>query len=438
MSATDDTLIRRMLGGGAVLAVRQLAGAAIGVGGLVMITGLIGAAEFGRYAAAAAIVALLWLMVPTAIVGALVRRPAEPDRDAWSGAVLLLAGCGAVAPVVAWLAGLAVQHWGHLDGVALAAAALMSTSLLTWPAQSAVALLERRLDYLAIARADILGQLTFVALGSALAWAGWGAWALVVAGMCHHLLASALVLRAARGLPAAAGRPDQARRLAGEALAMAAVSASWHARPLIAPLVVGWACGPAAVGQVALAARVVEVLSAARGAATRVATAALPRIAGDHVAMSATLRRASTVSAWATAAPLAAAAVAIALLAAWIPQDWLASGSAFPGLAAFSIVAGLLAPCSAALVVTGGWRGLVLMHVTMLAVIAAAALLLVPRYGALGYALAECAAAPVLAWTWWRCARSVARPVTSAAVVGAVAGIVIATLPWWRAGPPAA
>ena len=432
--APATPLSRHMLAGGTILAVRQWFGAALGVGGVAVITGLIGAAAFGLYAAAAAIVGLLWMMIPTAIVGALVRRQHEPKTEAWRGAVLLLLLCGVAAPAVAFLAGTVLERWSRLDGVALATAALMAPAVFAWPVQAAVARLERGLDYLAIARADLLGQTAFVTIGCLLAWAGWGTWALIVAGICHHLLAAALALRAAGGLPARAGCASEARRLAGEAAALASVSATWQARPLIVPLVVGWAWGAAAVGQVALAMRVVETLSAARGAANRVATAALPRLVDDAPAMRAAIARTAAIASWATAAPLALTALAVAALRAWIPPEWSACGSVFPGLAAFSIVAGLHAPCVSALVVIGRWRGVCLMHLGIVATIAAVALLAVPPLGPLGYAVAELSALPWFAYAWWTCRRAFGPPFSVLGLAGVLFGAALGAAPWWWPG----
>jgi len=428
------SLSRRMLGGGSILAARQWFGAALGVGGAAVITGLIGAAAFGLYAAAAAIVGLLWMMIPTAIVGALVRRQKEPETNTWRGAVLLLMAGGVAAPAMAFLAGTAFERWSRLDGVALAAAALMAPAVFAWPAQAAVAKLERGLDYLAIARADLLGQAAFVTIGCLLAYAGWGTWALVAAGVCHHLLAAALALRAAGGLPARAGCASEAKRLAGEAAALASVSATWQARPLIAPLVVGWAWGAAAVGQVALAMRVVDTLSAARGAVSRVAAAALPRLVDDAPAMGAAIARSATVASWATAAPLALSALTVAALGAWIPPEWSTCGAVFPGLAAFSIVAGLHAPCVSALVVIGKWRSVCLMHLGIVATIAAIALLAVPPLGPRGYAVAELSALPWFAYAWWTCRRAYGPPFTALALTGVLLGAVLVAAPWWWPG----
>ena len=430
-TAPATPLSRLMLNGGAILALRQWLGAALGVGGVAVITGLIGAAAFGLYAAAAAIVGLLWMMIPTAIVGALVRRQHEPKTETWRGAVLLLMLCGVAAPAVAFLAGTVIEQLSSLDGVALAAAALMAPAVFTWPAQAAVARLERGLDYLAIARADLLGQTAFVTIGCFLAWAGWGAWALVIAGTCHHLLAAALALRSANGLPARIGCVREARHLAGEAAALASVSTSWQARSLIAPLVVGWAWGAAAVGQVALAMRVVDMLSAARGASSRVATAALPRLVGNAQAMRAAIARTATIASWATAAPLALTALAVAALQSWIPPEWSACGLVFPGLAVFSIIAGLHAPCVSALIVTDRWRGVCLMNLGIVATIAAVALLAVPSLGPLGYAMAELSALPWFAYAWWSCRHSFGQPFNILGVAGVLFGVVLVAAPWW-------
>ena len=432
--ATAGDLSRSMLGGGTILAVRQWLGAALGIGGVAVVTGLIGAAAFGRYAAAAAIVSLLWMMIPTAIVGALVRRHHEPKTEAWRGAVLLLTLSGIAAPAAAFLAGTMLEQWSRLDGVALAAAALMAPAVFAWPAQAAVAKLERRLDYLAIARADLLGQSAFVAIGCLLAWAGWGTWALVVAAICHHLLAAALALQAAGGMPARAGCAGEARHLAGEAAALASVAASWQARPLVVPLVVGPALGAAAVGQVALAMRVVDTLSAARGAVSRVAAAALPRLVNDAPAMRAAIARSATIAGWATAAPLALIALAVAALQTRIPPEWSACGLVFPGLAAFSIAAGLYAPCVSALVVIGKWRSVCLMQLGMVATIAATALLAVPPLGPLGYALAELSALPWFAYAGWTCRRACGPPFSFPGLAGALLGAALATAPWWWPG----
>lgn len=390
---------RSLLRGGTVMVARQIVGAGLGVLIIVIITTLIGPESYGHFAAAQALVQVAVALVPTGIAAALIRRPDEPSAEEWSAAVYLLRWTGVLALggvlVAAWL----IERVTGMDQVLLAALPVALVIPLVWPAQVAVARIERSLIYGGIAKAELLSQVAFAGIAAVTAWLGGGVLAPALAFAAQHLVHAGLVVRMAGGLPPARGG-TAGRSLLRYALGWAGSAGIWQARHLVNPLVVGTALGPQAVGQVALLARVVETLSVAKGVASRVGSAGLGRVADDAPATRALVNAGMPVLVASVALPLLMATLAILVVpVAWFGA-WQPALAVWPGLCIQAIAGALAVLWTGVLLVRGRFTQITVFHTVHVALLAVAAVILVPRYGLLGFGCAEIVAIASFALSW--------------------------------------
>jgi O-antigen/teichoic acid export membrane protein len=207
------------------------------------------------------------------------------------------------------------------------------------------------------------------------------------------------------------------------------MSGSWHARTLAAPSIVGSMMGAAALGQIALAQRIIETLSTARVSAARVAAAGIPQTLSDRARLRSIVERGSILVTLATGIPTALACCLVGWLPGVIPAGWEATAPALPGLATASILGGLSVMWSSVLVAEGRARLLTLMHCANAGLLLSAAALLVPRLGPAGFALADIIAAGAFAISWNACRSSIGNPLSPGAALAAGGCITIAWLP---------
>jgi O-antigen/teichoic acid export membrane protein len=289
------TLRATVLRGGAYLGVREILGIGVRLGGILALTRLLGPADFGFYAGAAALATVLATAAQMGTEIYLVRREDEPSDDLYREAYTLLVVTSAAA--VAF--GLALSFaLGPLLGDARYAGAfrvlLLSVPInILWaPAQ---AKLERAFRFRAVAWTELGGDLVLYGLGIALALAGLGLWAPVagyLAWQAFLLVASGVLARARPGWRWA---PSRFREITRFGLGFTPTSLLARGPEVVNPLVVGPALGAAAVGQVALALRLGETLGFASRATWRLAVAALAKVQGDARRLRRALEEAMTL-----------------------------------------------------------------------------------------------------------------------------------------------
>src|SRR5215212_8624842 len=171
------SLRERVLRGGIYLVLRQGLSVGIGIGGVLLLTRLLGPANYGLYAGALAITMFLY---NTAILGIdvyLVRREGPQDDEVYHQAFSFLLLTGLCISGVGILISPLLGHWlGDPRFLAPLQVMLLSVpiTVLYVPPR---AQLERALDFRKIAGIELAGQLLLYALSLPLAWRGLGVWA---------------------------------------------------------------------------------------------------------------------------------------------------------------------------------------------------------------------------------------------------------------------
>ena len=378
------------LRGGAYLFLREAVGLALRVGGILVLSRLIGPTNYGLYAVPLAVTTVLAMVGWMGADVFLIRQPSEPPRRAYDQAFsfLLLSGTlvAALGLAATFLAGpvLLDPRYRELLRVML----LTLPVNLTWiPAQ---AMLERRFDYRRLARIEVGSDATFYGGALLLAWRGAGAWSPVVGYCCMQAWMLLAGCAFARYRPRLAWSGPFVRELLGYGLSYSASNWVLRLRLLVAPLVVGHYLGPRAVGHVALAIRMVENLGFVTRVTSRVSVVALANVQQDL----ARVRRALEEGMALQLLVLGTLVGGFALVADWLVPlllgpAWSRSLAVYGFLAAGSLAYAVFSLHQSLLYVLRGTADVVLWAVLHLVLLAAAAVLLVPRLGLAGYGWGE-------------------------------------------------
>jgi PST family polysaccharide transporter len=384
------SLRQRILQGGAYLALRYGLGIFISLGGVLLLTRLIGPANYGLYAGSLAIIMFFSTVGPFGLDVYLVRREEPPTPAMYDQAftLVLLSGIGIALTI--FVASPLLEIWfGDPRFVPPLQALLpaLPLSLLTVPP---IAYLERDLNYRAVVSLGLAGQLTYFAVALSLAALGWGVWAPIVGYYAWQAtvgLASYIV---------AGFRPRLfwSREMVGEifsyGLSYSAAQWIWESRILVNPLIVGRYIGPEGVGYTNLAIRMVEALTFVKRATKRLSIVAFAKVPGDYVRLRRAMEEAMSLQLLAVAPLLAGfAAVGPWLVPALFGQEWRSVLVVFPFIALSYAVNAIFSMPTSVLYVLGRNWNVTLSHIIHSVLFAGGSLILVPRLGLLGYGLGE-------------------------------------------------
>lgn len=384
------SLREEVLKGGAFLAMREGLGLVISLSGVLLLTRLIGPANYGLYAGPAAIVAVLVGVGRLGIDVCLIRRQATPDAALYdqaftvlllTGLGLALAGIGVVPLLTGWVIG---SHF------AAPLAALLATLPLSLATAPATARLERALNYRAIALTDMVGQAGYYAVALPLAALGAGVWAPVAGYWCHQVLVGARAYAVSGYRPRLTWSRSLTRELLGYGLAYASSTWLWNLRTLVNPLIVGSFLGPKGVGYVTLAIRFAEVLAFFRNVSWRLSIAALAKVQSDFPRLRQALEEAMTLQVLAVGPLLAGFSLLATPLVPWLfGTQWAPALTVFPLIALGTLVNVLFSMQSSVLYVLRRNRDVGASHLVHVALFALGAGIAVPRVGLVGYGIGE-------------------------------------------------
>jgi O-antigen/teichoic acid export membrane protein len=397
VAATTAPSLRGLaLRAGVYLCSRQLIGVAGGVVAIGFLTRELGAAKYGSYAVVLALVSYLQTLGNWGITAYLVRAPLSTHvRELEHQATALLAALACVVTVVALgLIPVAAAVVGVPHFAALAALMVMTTPavLLT---QVPLARLEREIRYREVTTSELATQILFFATAIALVTAGFGVWALAFAYVAQQLAFCVTVHAFARYRPRLRWRRDAAGDMLRYGSGYAASLGVWQARALVNPLIVAPLAGPAAAGVLALSIRLVDVLAVVKSATWRLAMPVLARLAREGRALGAPLNSGMLIQIFGNGIPLAGFALLTpTLVHGALGPSWASMPVIFPFVALSYVVNAIFALHSSALYVMRKNWAVTQFHVAHVAVLFAVAAALVPRYGLVGYGIAELAAFP--------------------------------------------
>jgi O-antigen/teichoic acid export membrane protein len=394
-SAVSD-LRTRVFRGGAALAMRQSIGIGLSVVNVLLVTRAIGPAQYGIFAAVYGIVAFIANAGTWGIDVYLLRKSSEPTKAEYDQAFTLLFATSACFVAVLVLFRGAVAHLVGIAELALPLAAMslfIPCNLLSLPA---VVSLDRSLKFERVAMIELIGQVSGYLVAIPLAFHGWGAWAPVDGMVTTQFLILALSYASVSLRPRFRLESHLVRQMLAYGLSYSGAMWTWQARTLVNPLIVGRFAGAQGVGFVALAIRLVEVLSFVKQATWRLAMAALAKIEGNREKLRSSITEGMRLQAIAVGVPMAVfAGLAPFVLPPIFGLRWYPAFRIFPFIAVSYLLNAMFNLHSSVLFLRKQNLQVLHFHVLHVVVFAGSAALLVPRYGYLGYGWAEVAAFPL-------------------------------------------
>lgn len=377
------------LRGALLLVVREGLGVVIRAVGVLVVTLVIGPADFGVFAGSLAIVTVLEFAAQMGCEVFLIRKREAPGAAEYDAAFSFLAVSGTVAVA----AGLAVSAavavaTGSAGLVAPFQVMLLALPLtICWaPAQ---AMLERGYRFRAIAIVEVGGDVVLYAVAVPLALLGAGVWAPVAGFVAWRvwMLAGAYALAGHR--PRWRWSGTFARELAGYGLRYSPAGLLGRAEYLVNPVVVGTTLGAVAVGQVALALRLVDTLSFVLKIAWRLSVVALSKVQDDLARLRRGFEDALGLQVMSQGPVLAGFAVCSPWLVPFVfGADWEPVVDVFGLVALAGLLTALVSVHYALLYVRRRDRDVLLVAALRICLLAAAATALVPTVGIEGYGLA--------------------------------------------------
>lgn len=392
-AAATAGLRARSLRGGLWLVGRDSLGTLIRLGGIVVLTALLGPAGFGVYAGGVAVVTFLATVAQLSIEVYLVKQdgPLSSRQLGTAYACLLVSSMvvvtlGVVAVLVADQVGVDVPD----RAVLLLLLVSIPVNVLWAPAQAA---LERAYAYRQLGTVELIGDLVLYGTSIALVAAGGGPVGAAAGYLAWQVWLLISSHATARIWPSIALDRGYLRSMLGFGGLMTLGGALERGKLLVNPLIVGPLLGAVAVGQIALALRVIETLSIIQRAARRLSFVTLSSARGDVRRLRQALQEGGALVVAGTAVPLALACVAAPVgIPLLFGQEWRAAADVLAMLTVGTILGSAFVLPSSLLVVTGGQRLVTVAAGARLFLLVAATFLLVPVLGEVGYGVASACA----------------------------------------------
>lgn len=385
------SLRTQVMRGGTFLVLRQGLGVIVGLGGVLLLTRAIGPEKYGLYAAILNVFVYFQSICQLGIEIYVVRREGEEDSQVYHQAFTLLLLLGLGGMLVSLLGLPLLQNWVRLEGFSSAASVVFLGLPLVLLNQVPLARLERKLDYKRVALIEMGSQLTYYLVALPLAFQGAGVWAPVAGWWTQQIQTLGLLYWSANYRPRFYWNLDLVKQMLTYSVGYSASAWVWQLRNLVNPLIVGRYAGAEAVGFVALAIRIVDVLSFVKAATWRLSIAALAHLHGDPTRLAKAVSEGMSLQILALGPLL----VGVSWVSPWIipllfGNHWLPVVQIYPFIALSYLSNAMFNLHSSVLyVLKRNWE-VTAFHTVHIALFAGTALLLLPRIQGLeGYGWAE-------------------------------------------------
>jgi O-antigen/teichoic acid export membrane protein len=377
------------LRGGAYLAIREGMGIGVRLAGTLVVTRLIGPTNYGIYAGAQVAVAFLAIVAQLGVGVYVIRLEESPSMRTYHVALAVVL----ITAIVTMLLGIGASLIVSGRLVSPSSIAPFQVLVLTLPMNvawtPAQAMLERNLQFRAMAFVEVGGDIVLCVTSITLAVLGFGVWAPVcgyVAWQAWLLLSS---YAAARYRPRVQWDAATAKAMVKYGFGYSSGTWIYQTRELSGPIVVGSLLGPQALGYTALAARIGETLCFMARVTWRLSMPIFGRVQNDLRRLAAALQEAMALQLVALApilipfALIAKEAIPAVFGDAWTPVIELMPlvMLGFLLTAVFNIEATVL-------YVRRENAVMVLTNISRIALLFGLAFLLVPRWGTMGWAFA--------------------------------------------------
>jgi PST family polysaccharide transporter len=216
--------------------------------------------QFGIVAFATIFIDLSRVLVVAGIPDALIQRKEWDDKVASSAFWTNIAIASLICALIGGIA-TPISYFVYDATFALVLLALSLALFVEAITAVHTAKLRREFRYKAIASRNMAANVLGGAIGIALAWIGWGVWALVVSRLLSASITSIILWRTSGWQPRLFFRWSDVRSLSGMSSHLLANQLIGQANSQIAGLVIGAAIGPAALAQFRVGTRVLNLMA---------------------------------------------------------------------------------------------------------------------------------------------------------------------------------
>jgi PST family polysaccharide transporter len=385
-----EALPAQTIRGGGYFAARYGLGVLVSLGNMLVMTRWIGPHRYGLFVTAVGLAAFLASFARAGLDTYLVRQERIPETRAYDVAATLILGISAGVVILGAASAPLLVRWYGSREFLLPYLALLFTVPLTALTGIPMAKLERELDFRRVAGVELGGQSLGLLVAATLAWLGCGVWAPVAGQIAWQSLVMGMSFSLAGLRPRLTFDRGQAREMLHYGAGITASLRIWQLRTLVNPLLVGRFAGAEGVAYVALAVRIAESLGTFRLAAGRMAIAALSRLQGREEKFRAALDQALHLQVM-SLGPLLCGFGFLGpfIFKHVIGARWMPSLAVYPFVAAGVLVNSVYNVQASALFVMGQQWVVMRSYVTHVALLALGTLILLPRFGIIGYGWAE-------------------------------------------------
>jgi PST family polysaccharide transporter len=383
----------KVIKGGALMVIRQALGILLSLIGVLFITRVIGPTEYGLYGVGYGIVSFLGGLGIWGLDVYLLRKTSTPEQQDYDQVFTLLLCISSVFTLSLVLGQHIIAQMLKLPQVAPLLATLGLTlpiSLLNLPLTIK---LDRDLNFQRVAYIELISQISYYVIALPLAHQGAGAWAPVSGLWLQQITMVVLTFFSTNLRPRLCWKPSLIREMLAYGLSYSSSTWVWQLRSLVNPVIVGRFAGAEAVGFVALAIRLAEMLAFAKSVTWRLAMAALAKLENDSFRLRKSIEEGMRLQALAVGLPMAAFAIAAPVILPLVfGKDWTPVLYIFPLIAIGYIFNSIFNLHSSVLYLLGKNLLVTWFHAAHIALFAGSTFLLVPYLGMVGYGWAEIAA----------------------------------------------
>ncbi len=386
----ESGLRRKVLRGGAFLAFRQAIGVVLSLVGVLLVTRVIGPRQYGVYAMAMSIVLFLSVVGTWGVDIYLLRKPEKPSQQDFNQAFTVLLCISLVLFVGLAALSHLIASFVKTPGVSSLIVFLAVAIPLILVALPAIVKLDRDLNFKQVAINELIGQTSMYIVAIPLAFAGGGAWAPASGFIMQQLVLMVLSFRSARYRPSLSWDNALVVKMLKYGLAYSSSTWVWQLRRLVNPFIVGRLAGATAVGYIAVSIRIVDILAFAKQATWRIAMAALAKISDNGIRLRDSVTEGMKLQAMAVGLPLALFALAgPILIPLGLGHKWTPALVVFPFIAVGYLTNAMFNLHCSVLYLRQENLQVTVFHAVHIVLFAGSAALLVPRFGFIGYGLAE-------------------------------------------------
>jgi O-antigen/teichoic acid export membrane protein len=383
-----------LIRGAGYLLARQASGLLISGVGTLLLARLIGPGNYGIYAGAMATSVTLMRFTVFGLPTLLVSEARELDSNRIGHAVAASMSVSVAGMVVATITVWVIDRWIPLGAFVPAFLAMLPAIILGNLTSVGMALLERKLDYRRVALVEMTTQLTITFVSVAVGFFVPSFWAPVCGYWAALLLAFGVVAFYVSDVFHPVWNVRAMARIAWSSLPFASNLWVTQLRDLVNPIVVGAVFGASAVGIVALTLRLVTAIGAMREIVRRLSVPGMRRLMGEEAQLRGFAENARDAQIFLVGLPLLAFSFMLPLLEKWgIGRSWHGVTTLYPLLSTAYLIGIFSVLPFCALVILQQRKLMVANSAAQLLTLVAAAVVLTPRLGIMGYGVAEIVAA---------------------------------------------